>query len=208
MFAQTFRAVGPMGISHLQDQRLDRGNVADGRHQIVMQVLGPPGDIFLHQRHSKPLGDATLYLPLDQQRVDRAAHIMGGDKAQRAAKAKGDIHLDHHQMRGIAELRIGHALPVFIQRFDWRIIAFLRLQHIALRIDRQPRQIKALRAPAVGHRELPVLAADLRGGARIDLPQDLRPQRFARLQRGVARHKGLPRGRGFARVRRDVGVTP
>ena len=74
---------GPSGSGTSIRIDLDRRHVADGRDQIVVQVLGAAGDVLLHQRHADALRDAALDLAFDQQRVDRLADIVrGGDLDQ------------------------------------------------------------------------------------------------------------------------------
>ncbi len=82
--ADALGAVGAERVGVLDQDGLDRRHVADGRDEIVVQVLGPAGHVFLHQREPEALGDAAVDLALDQRRVDRAADVVGGDDAQHA----------------------------------------------------------------------------------------------------------------------------
>ena len=58
---------GPSGSGTSIRMAFDRRHVADGRDQIVVQILGAAGDVFLHQRHADALRDAAFDLALDQR---------------------------------------------------------------------------------------------------------------------------------------------
>ena len=206
MFAQTLGTVGAMGIGHFHDDRVDRGNVAHGRDQIIMQVFGAARNVFLHQRHAEPLRDAALHLPFDQQRVDCAPDIMGGGEMQRADEAELQVNRHRHQMRRIAELGIGRALPVGIQRAGQRIVAFGGAQDVAFGIGGQGFQVDPVAAGIVGDKDFAIRKSQFRIRCRIAPPQNILPQRHPGKPRRIAGHKRLPRGRGFAAIRRAVGV--
>ena len=67
-FAHALGAGGTERLAVLDQDALDLGHVADRRDQVVVQILGAAGEIFLHQRQPKPLGDAALDLAFDQGR--------------------------------------------------------------------------------------------------------------------------------------------
>ena len=70
--------------------------------QIVMQVLGTAGDVFLHQRHAEPLGNAALDLAGGQKRIDHPPQIMRRGDADDLHRAKPQIDLDLGHLRAIA----------------------------------------------------------------------------------------------------------
>ena len=136
---------GPERLAILDQDALDLGHVADGRDQIVVQVLGAAGEVFLHQRQAEALGDAALDLALDQGRVDRLADVVGGDHAQHLHRAELDIDLDLGDLRGEGIGRVGHALAVGIERRGRRIEGALAHQRTRRRRDRSraPRRRRA-----------------------------------------------------------------
>ena len=72
----------------LDQDALDLRHVADGRDQIVVQVLGAAGAILLHQREPEALRDAAVYLAVDNQGVDGAAHVVRGVDVQQLHRAE------------------------------------------------------------------------------------------------------------------------
>ena len=77
--ADALGAEGTDGSAILDEDGLDLRHVAEGRDQIVVQILGPAGDVLLHQRQPQPLGDAAVDLAFDHCRIDGTADIMRGD---------------------------------------------------------------------------------------------------------------------------------
>ena len=119
--ADALGARRPERLAVLDQDALDLGHVADGRDQIVVQVLGAAGQVFLHQRQAEPLRDAAFDLAFDQGRIDRLADIVRGHDAQHLHRAQLDIDLDDRHLRGEGIGRIRHALPVGIERRGRRI---------------------------------------------------------------------------------------
>ena len=88
VLAEALGAERALGVGLLDQDRHDLGHVADGRDQVVVQVLGAAGQVFLHQRHADALGDAALDLALGQRRVDRPADVVGGGDPVRSAPCR------------------------------------------------------------------------------------------------------------------------
>ena len=134
---------GPSGIGNLDQDRLDRRHVADGRDQIVVQILGAAGDVFLHQRHADALRDAALDLALDQQRVDRLADIMRGGDLDQLHRAELEVDLELGDLRAVAVDGIGLALALGVERQRRRIVGLLGAEDEAVGIDGERGKIDA-----------------------------------------------------------------
>ena len=208
MFPQTLGTKGTFRVWHLDQQAFDRRHVTNGGDQIVMQVFRPARDIFLHHRKADALGHPALDLPFGKLRVDGAAHVMGGGDFQQAQGAKGGVNLQLHHLRAIAIKRIGLTLPVFIKPRGWRIIGFLGRQRIAEGIGGQAGQINLAPRAALGHGQNWPCQRQPRAIPCIRQPQDCAAQAFRRRLGRAARNKGLPTGRGFARIRGQRGIWP
>ena len=107
---------GPERLRGLDEMHLDIGHVADGRDQVVVQVLGAAGDELLHQRQAQALGDAADDLALDLGRVDGAADIVRGDDPLDLDRAELDVDGDRGQLRAEAVGGVGGALVVVERR--------------------------------------------------------------------------------------------
>ena len=112
----------------LDQDALDRRHVADGRDQIVVQVLALAGEELLHQREAEPLRGAALDLAFDQRRIDRAADVVRAGQPQHLHAAELDVDLDLGDMRARAEHRVGLALAVLVERRRRRIEGLARLR--------------------------------------------------------------------------------
>ena len=201
--ADALGAGGAERLAILDQDALDLRHVADGRDQIVVQVLGAAGQIFLHQRQAQALGDAALDLAFDQGRIDGPADIVGGDDAQHLHRAELDIDLDLGDLRGEGVGRVGHALAVGIERRGRRIEGALADQRSpTLARDRVARTSPPSRTVSAG-------AVERQRGVRpgIGQAQDLLAQVAAGAFGRLARDEGLARGRGLAGVGGEVGVA-
>ena len=67
---------GPTGDGSSIRMHSTGRHVADGRDQIIVQVLAAAGMKLLHQREAEPLRDAAFDLAFHQRRVDRAADVV------------------------------------------------------------------------------------------------------------------------------------
>ncbi len=185
------------------------GHVADGRDQIVVQVFRAAGNELLHQRHAEALRDAALHLALDQQRVDRLADIMRGDELQRPDIAEASVDLDDRQMRGIAELGIGFALAVGVERPGRRIVGFDRRRAHSLRSSASMRAGSSTCAPAASATLiLPLEIVITASSAALQWRRICARSAIAGTARRIAGDEGLPRGGSLAGIGRVVGVWP
>ena len=137
MLAQTFCAERAFRIRHLDDDRLDGRDVADGRDQVVVQVLRATGDVFLQQCEADALRDAALDLALDEQRVDRAADIVRGGNLDQPDRTQLRVDLEFDELRAIAIDRVGAALSLGVERQGRRIVALISREGISARVSRQ-----------------------------------------------------------------------
>ena len=71
-----------------------------GRDQIVVQVVGAAGVVFLHQRHADALCDAALDLALHLRGIDRAADVVGGVHLVHIHRAEFEVHFDLGELSG------------------------------------------------------------------------------------------------------------
>src|SRR6185437_13018944 len=113
--ADPLGAIGAERLGVLDEQALDRRNVADRRDEIVVQVLSTPRQEFFHQRKADALREAAMDLALDLDRVDGAADIMRGDDAPDLDGAEPDVDLDLRHLCGEGIARIGRALAIVIE---------------------------------------------------------------------------------------------
>ena len=132
--AYALGAEGAQWLRVLDDDDLDLGHVADGGDQVVVQVLGSAGQVFLHQREPDALGDAALDLPLHLGRVDGAADIVGGMDADGRHGPELSVHVDERDLRAEGVGRVRRALALGVEcRGRW-IEAADTLQHHARRV--------------------------------------------------------------------------
>ena len=204
MLAQPLGAERSFRIGNLDQDGLDRRHVADGRDQIVVQILGAAGDVFLHQRHADALRDAALDLAFDQQRVDRLADIVRGGDLDQLHRAELQVDLEFGDLRAIAIDGVGLALALGVERQRRRIVGFLGAEDEAVGIGSQRGEIDAAGGFALADDDQ---AAPSRASVAfvrdIGEAQDLFAQRAAGLFRRLAGDEGLARGRGLAGVGRD-----
>ena len=177
-------------------------HVAEGRDQIVVQVLGAAGDVFLHQRQADALRGAAVDLALDLLRIDRLADVVRGGDLQHLHGAEVEIDLHQRDLGREAVAGVRHALPVRIERRGRRIEAAVAGQHVAVIVGRQVAQ----RGTVLELRELG-LEVERRQLARLAGDEGLaRGRGLAGIEgaRGVAHHQRDVRGRDAQRVRRDL----
>ena len=199
--ADSLGARGTERLAILDQEALDLRHVAHGRNEIVVQVLGAAGQILLHQREAQPLRHAALDLALDERRIDRPADIVRGHDAQDLHRAQLDIDFDFGQLRGESIGRIGHALPIGIERRGRRIEGAFAHQ----RTGRG--EIDGPHVGAIAHRERRAVERQDRLRSGIGQPQDLLAQILSGLFRRLARHEGLAGGRGLAGIGGQIGVA-
>ena len=153
---------GPTEERVLDQDAFDRRHVADGRDEIVVQVLALAGKELLHQRESEALRRAALDLAFDQRRIDRPADVVRADEAEHFHAPELNVDLDLRHMRAGAEHRIRFALAVLVERRRRRIERLDDLDHEASGVDRQGGEFD------------PPIAAGVRDGDRADLETQLR----------------------------------
>src|SRR5580698_6647592 len=99
----------------LDQDRLDRWDVAYRRNQIIVEVLTAPGKKFLHQRHPQPLRDPALDLALDQSWIDGPADIVRGGNPQDFHRAQLHVYAHFGHLRSEAIYRVRNSLSVFVE---------------------------------------------------------------------------------------------
>ena len=119
--ADALGAPRPERLRVLDQVHRDRRHVADGRDQVVVQVVGAAVDVLLHQRHADALGDAAVDLAFDLGRVDRPADVVRGVDVQQRHRAELEVDLDLGDLRREAVGRVRHALAVGVERHGRRI---------------------------------------------------------------------------------------
>ena len=197
---------GPIGGRVLDQDALDRRHVADGRNEVVVQVLALAGEELLHQRETETLRGAALDLAFDQRRIDRAADVVRACEPQDFDAAELDIDLDLGDMRARPEHRVGLALAVLVERRSRRIEGLGDLHDEARGVDRQFRQIDPPFAARARDDHRAGGEADPRLLAHVRQSQDRGAHRSRGQDRRVAGDEGLARGGGLAAIGRHVGV--
>ena len=114
--ADALRPPGPGGLGLLDDIRLDRWHVPDGGDQVIVQIFGFAGDIFFHEGQAEPLRDATMNLPFDLLRIERAPHVMGGGDAGDLNRAQIQIDLHVGDLCGKPVGSVWFSLATFVKR--------------------------------------------------------------------------------------------
>ena len=140
MLAEPLGAERSFGVRHLDQDGLDRRHVADGRDQVVVQILGAAGNVFLHQRHADALRDAALDLAFGKQRVDRLADIVRGGDLDQLHRAELHVDLELGDLRAIAVDGVGLALALGVERRGRRIVGLHRAEDEAVGVGRQCRR--------------------------------------------------------------------
>ncbi len=154
--------------------------------------------------------------PFDQRRVDGAADVVRGDDVEHldGAERRVDLHLGHLRGEAVGGVR---ACPGRSRRGRW--LAGPRCRGLRGRSavpdhfagakfrDDSHRQIDCARGLAVGDGELRAVEAQLGIRAGVGERQDLAAQVLAGESRGVAGYERLPRGRGLAGIRRQIGIA-
>src|SRR5579883_658076 len=97
--ADALGAVGAERFRILYEEAFDGRHVAEGRNEIVVEILGAARQILLHEGEADALRDAAMDLPLDLARIDGAADIMRGDDAAKPDGAEAGIDLDLGHLR-------------------------------------------------------------------------------------------------------------
>ena len=186
-----------------------------------MQVVGAAVDVFLHQRHADPLGDAAMDLAFDLGRIDGAADVVRGVDVQQRHRAELDVDLDLGDLRRERVGRVRHALAVGVERHRRRIEMAGADEQVGMRHGAcvfaasrrcgQGAQVeRALFAAAAADQAIAVEGErDVGIGAIAEAePLDQLPAQVgARALGGVAGDEGLARRRRLAGVRRQVGVA-
>src|SRR5690606_12604398 len=130
------------GVGGLDQDRPDLGDVADGGDQVVVQIVGAAGEVFLHQREADALGDAALDLALGQRRVDGAAEVVGGGDLQQPDGAEGGGDGELGDLGAVAVDGVGGALAIGVERRRGRVVAFFRGDDVALRVHGQGGEVE------------------------------------------------------------------
>src|SRR3712207_4137053 len=111
----------PERVWILDQIRLDRRHIADGRDQVIVEVLRAPRHELLHQSEAQPLGDAAMDLTLRQRRVDDATCVMRGDDGQHLAGAERGVYLHLGDLGRKAVSSVGYTLTIRVQGRRWRV---------------------------------------------------------------------------------------
>ena len=201
--ADTFCSVRSERLRIFDDVHDDGRNIACRGDQIIVQIVGLPTDVLLHQRHPQPLSNAAVYLSLHLCRIDSATHIMRGMHAQHLYGAQLQIHLHFGKLCGKTIGCIRHTLTVCIERRGRRIeISFTR-GNIPISVHWNGTQIDA---PAF---RLEYVAVEHHGRVawRAQHRQEFAAQCLAGKSGCVPRHECLSRGRRLPGVGGQIGVA-
>ena len=108
-----------------------------------MEVVGPADVILLHQGHPESLGDPAMDLPLDQQRVDRAADVMRSHDPADHGRAQLHVHIDDRDLSPEPVGLIRDALAVRVELGGVRVVRARPDEHAAILVFREQRQIRS-----------------------------------------------------------------
>ena len=145
-------------------------------------------------------------LPFNKHGIYCLANVMGGNKFKRFYCAKLYVHRDNRKMGGIAELCIGMALPILVQWLGGRIISALCAKHKALFVLRQLIKEKRVCSAVVFAKDTHTIKCQICLKGNIQALRDLSPQLLCAEPRGISRHKGLTRRRGFPGIWRHIRI--
>ena len=127
----------------LDEEALDGRNVADGRDEVVVQVVGAAGDVRLHERQAQALGDPAMDLALDEHRVHGSPDVVGRDDPTDDGRAQLHVHV-HDRDLGTEPIRlVRHALPIVIERRRVRVVGARPDEHAAGLVLGEQRKIRA-----------------------------------------------------------------
>ena len=124
---------GPSGSGFSMRMECDLRDVADGGDEVVVQVLGAAGEVFLHQRQADALGDAAFDLAFGEGGVDGAAEVVGGGELEELDRAEGGVDGELGDLGAVAVDGVGGALAVGVERRGRRVVAFLGGEDVAVR---------------------------------------------------------------------------
>ena len=133
VLAEALGAEGAFGVGFLDEDRGDLGDVADGGDEVVVQVLGAAGEVFLHQREADALGDAAFDLAFGEGGVDGAAEVVGGGELEELDGAEGGVDGELGDLGAVAVDGVGDALAVGVEGGGRRVVAFLGGEDVAVR---------------------------------------------------------------------------
>ncbi len=111
-----FAPNGPAGSASSTSSTSISRDVADGRDQVVVEVVGPARLVLLHERESQALGDPAVDLPLDEHRVDRPADVMGRDDPANDARSELQVNVHDGDLGPEAVGLVRDALAVGVER--------------------------------------------------------------------------------------------
>src|SRR5215813_6133149 len=118
--ADPLGAVRAERLAVLDQDHLDRRDVAERRDQVIVEVLGLAGVILLHQREADALGDPAMDLAFHLRRVDRPADVVRGGDLQELGRTELEIHRELGELRGEPVGRVGRAPAVRVERHGRR----------------------------------------------------------------------------------------
>ena len=196
VLAEALGAEGAFGVGGLDEDGLDFRDVADGGDEVVVQVVGAAGEVFLHEREADALGDAALDLAFGEGGVDGAAEVVGGGELQELHGAEGGVDGELGDLGAVAVDGVGGALAVGVEGGGGRVVAFLGGEDVAL--GSAGRVVRSrVRAPddfeaAGGEGEAGV-------GAGVGVAEDGGAQAAGGGEGGVAGDVGLAGGGGLCR---------
>ena len=189
------RAVRPLGIDGLDDERLHLGHVEKCR-RLVLQHRRPLVEalakrLLFHERLAKTHVDAALDLPFDQQRIDRAADVMGDPDPVHVDESRAGVDVEVDHARRVAVGRARSDPRALVRTGDpRRRVAARACERAVARLGQHAGLLEAEAAyPAVAKLDLRCVAACFcRHG-----PGEHRPHLACGLERRVACHERDPR---------------
>ncbi len=206
--ADALGTVGAERFRILDEKTFDLGHVADRRNEIIVQILGSPRQIFLHQSEADALRDTAMDLTFDLSRVDGTADVVRGGDAGNLDGPESGVDLDLRQLGGEGVARIGHALTFLVERRRRRIEMAGPGQHVAALVRRrEDGEVYLVHHAAIGNAKPPLVEHDPPCRPRPCPLENLPPQRLARELRRGAGNEGLARGGGLAGIGGKIGVA-
>src|SRR5437879_7878900 len=151
LLADSFRSKRPDWRGILDEDRLHRRHVTDGRDQVVVKILALPRKKLFHQGVTQTLRRAAFDLSFNEGRVDRASHVVSGRYPQHLHGSEFRIDRDLRHVRPKAEHGVRYTLAVFIERAGRRIERGFRSRNVSELVARKLREMNRLLTAALLH---------------------------------------------------------